>query len=250
MKYPCGIIRDLLPLYHDEVCNDESKSAVERHLSECEECRRYYNAMKSENTFAECKEQKDEEKPLINSLKSVKRRINRRNKIIIACSFAAIAMCFLAFEILFNVPLKKVDLDDVSVSANVYPMGELAKTPAPNAGTGVKISSHENDGSESYTITFPELFDSEITVTQDVMEKNGYVSVISWSSSYFLREIKYDADRNENGGVLYVTAFKTTVLNNKAQSYNQKIVNLEMKKISKIVYVEDDGTEKILWENK
>lgn len=250
MKYPCGIIRDLLPLYHDEVCNDESKSAVESHLSECEECRRYYNAMKSENTFAGCKEQKDEEKPLINSLKSVKRRINKRNKIIIACSFAAIAMCFVAFEILFNVPLKKVDLDDVSVSVEVYPMNELVKNPSADGSMEVKISSDKNDSSSVFTITVPELSDSEIGVTQDVIDKSGYVSVVSWSSPYFLREIKYDAERNENGGTLYITAFKTTVLNNKAQPYNQKIVNMEMKKISKIVYVEDDGTEKILWENK
>lgn len=27
MTYPCGIIRDLLPLYIDDVCNEESKQA-------------------------------------------------------------------------------------------------------------------------------------------------------------------------------------------------------------------------------
>lgn len=42
MKIPCGIIRDLLPLYHDNVCSEESKDMVEEHLSECEDCRSYY----------------------------------------------------------------------------------------------------------------------------------------------------------------------------------------------------------------
>lgn len=39
MKTVCAIIKDLLPLYHDEVCSEESRALVEQHLSECEECR-------------------------------------------------------------------------------------------------------------------------------------------------------------------------------------------------------------------
>lgn len=38
MKYPCEMVRDLLPLYHDEVCSDSSKKIVEEHLEECESC--------------------------------------------------------------------------------------------------------------------------------------------------------------------------------------------------------------------
>ena len=45
MMYPCGIIKDLLPLYIDDVCNEESRQAVQTHLSECETCRKCYEAM-------------------------------------------------------------------------------------------------------------------------------------------------------------------------------------------------------------
>ncbi len=34
----CGIVKDLLPLYADDVCSIESKKLVAEHLSECEEC--------------------------------------------------------------------------------------------------------------------------------------------------------------------------------------------------------------------
>ena len=34
----CAIVKDLLPLYADEVCSFESKKFVAEHLSECEEC--------------------------------------------------------------------------------------------------------------------------------------------------------------------------------------------------------------------
>ena len=39
MKISCDVISDLLPLYHDGVCNEASKKLVEEHLSECDSCR-------------------------------------------------------------------------------------------------------------------------------------------------------------------------------------------------------------------
>lgn len=39
MKVTCEIVEDLLPLYVDNVCSNQSKQAVETHLQECEKCR-------------------------------------------------------------------------------------------------------------------------------------------------------------------------------------------------------------------
>lgn len=38
MKMNCNVIRDLLPLYADQICSDESKKLVEEHLAECGDC--------------------------------------------------------------------------------------------------------------------------------------------------------------------------------------------------------------------
>ena len=38
MKTDCNIIRDLLPLYADDACSDESRELVEAHLQECADC--------------------------------------------------------------------------------------------------------------------------------------------------------------------------------------------------------------------
>lgn len=35
----CKIIEDLLPLYVDEICSDDSRTIVEHHVAECNECR-------------------------------------------------------------------------------------------------------------------------------------------------------------------------------------------------------------------
>lgn len=39
MSKQCKIVGDLLPLYHDGVCSDESRQMVEDHLSGCSACR-------------------------------------------------------------------------------------------------------------------------------------------------------------------------------------------------------------------
>ena len=45
MKYPCAIINDLLPLYADGVCSEESRQAVMEHLKDCACCRKEYEKM-------------------------------------------------------------------------------------------------------------------------------------------------------------------------------------------------------------
>lgn len=40
MKLDCKVIEDLLPLYLDNMCSEQSRKMVEEHLAECEECRR------------------------------------------------------------------------------------------------------------------------------------------------------------------------------------------------------------------
>ncbi len=43
----CGVVGDLLPLYIDECCSEESRSIVESHLKECEDCKAVFESMSS-----------------------------------------------------------------------------------------------------------------------------------------------------------------------------------------------------------
>ncbi len=47
-KENCEIVRDLLPIYIDNVCSDESRRLVSEHLESCVECKRLYENMNSE----------------------------------------------------------------------------------------------------------------------------------------------------------------------------------------------------------
>lgn len=39
MNITCEIIRDLLPLYHDNVCSEDSSQLIKEHLSTCPQCK-------------------------------------------------------------------------------------------------------------------------------------------------------------------------------------------------------------------
>ena len=243
MTYPCGIIRDLLPLYIDDVCNEESKQAVYNHLSECEKCRSYYETMKSTEGFVEKKSNNSEDGKMANSLKNVKNTINKKIRNIVLCAVSAVLVVIVGFNILFNVAIKNVSLEDITVFANVYSLAELIENPASEVpvSESVTIFSDENDNSEEIQVKIPEL--GTITLTEDTIEKCQYATVISVGSEYFLRTIESEVKDN----TIYITAFKTTLLNNKAQDYQKQVYSLELQKINRVVFVESDGTETVLW---
>ncbi|MBO5896977.1 MAG: zf-HC2 domain-containing protein [Clostridia bacterium] len=47
----CGIIKDLLPLYVDNVCSNETKDVVEEHINECNSCSEYCSSLKNAPTL-------------------------------------------------------------------------------------------------------------------------------------------------------------------------------------------------------
>ena len=243
MTYPCGIIRDLLPLYIDDVCNEESKQAVENHLSECEKCRNYYKSMKSTEGFVAKENDNSEDMKMANNLKNVKSKINKKIRNIVLGAVAAMVFVIVGVTLLFNVALKEVSPDDVIVSANVYSFEELIENSASNVpnSESVTIYSDDSDNSQKIEVRIPEI--GEITVTEDTIEKNKYVTVFSVSSEYFIRTIKHEI----KGDTIYISAFKTTLLNNKAESYQKTMTSLQFSEINRIVFVEDDGKEIVLW---
>lgn len=58
MKVPCEVIQDLLPLYADEACSEESGRMVREHLQECGECGRMLERLKSHEIEEDLKSEK------------------------------------------------------------------------------------------------------------------------------------------------------------------------------------------------
>lgn len=69
MKYPCGLIQDLLPLYVEDMASGESKAAVEEHLQECTSCQKVLESLRKPEKVPQ---------PEIVPLRKVKRSISAR----------------------------------------------------------------------------------------------------------------------------------------------------------------------------
>ena len=93
-KQTCGMIRDLLPLYAENMCSEESRQAVAAHLAECKACS---DALRKMNTEVRVKADDD-----IAVMKRIKRRI-RIEKIVIGAVVTAVlllALWLLCFTLL------------------------------------------------------------------------------------------------------------------------------------------------------
>ena len=79
----CGVIRDLLPSYVEQLTDSETKELVEQHLADCEECRKVVENMKNNEKMSPVIQ--GEEKAELDFLKKNK----KRTRLIVWCSIVA-----------------------------------------------------------------------------------------------------------------------------------------------------------------
>lgn len=72
MKLSCKVIEDMLPMYYDGVCSEESAALVEEHLQECPHCSRILSELRSDIVIPE--KNVDDMKPLKKIQKSYKKK--------------------------------------------------------------------------------------------------------------------------------------------------------------------------------
>lgn len=116
-SYPCEVIRDLLPLYYDEVCSTESGRAVLSHLAKCEECRKEYEKLCDSREIETAYDEEDNER-ITDSFKQVKRRNGKRSLLIalgavLAVSAAAAAVLTYCLKPIYPEQKKQVASPDV-----------------------------------------------------------------------------------------------------------------------------------------
>ena len=71
MKLSCKVIEDMLPMYYDGVCSEESAALVEEHVKECSRCSHILEELRSE--IAASEKNMDDIKPLKKIQKSYKK---------------------------------------------------------------------------------------------------------------------------------------------------------------------------------
>ena len=79
MKCSCEIIKDLLPLYVDHVCSDESIELIDQHLLECEKCKSYMNSLRESQDVETAAYDEEKESRKVKMMLRMKKKILFRN---------------------------------------------------------------------------------------------------------------------------------------------------------------------------
>lgn len=147
-RITCDIIRDLLPLYIDEVCSAGSRALVEEHLQNCRACKAEYEAVSKREFFYDAKE-----KEVLDGLSKRWKR-SKRKTLFVGAAIALIA-ALLVGMIAFGCSMKVIPAGEMAVSSlSRLENGDLAFILQTADGTGIRELSHyEMDGTLYITAT-------------------------------------------------------------------------------------------------
>ena len=109
-KQTCEMIRDLLPLYADGVCSEESRKAVNEHLASCKECSDMLQKMNQKVAIAAETD--------ITAVKKIKKRIFL-GKLILTLVSAAAAFGLLFGGYIYAVTDCSMDYEKYNLAENI-----------------------------------------------------------------------------------------------------------------------------------
>ena len=97
MKLNCNIVDDLLPLYLEDICSEDSKAALEEHLQECFACGEKLARMRNSDIIPQTRKQ-ERKFPMVDYAGKVKRHRMRIGLFVTFISVLAaclLSLCFL-----------------------------------------------------------------------------------------------------------------------------------------------------------
>ena len=224
----CEVICDLIPLYVDNVCSNESRVLIEEHLKDCEACRQLYEAMKTDFEIPDDKEQRQEDAKVI---KRVKQRIWIERVVI------SLLVLLVTGTVMFGVTLKLtashknmndvVNLEDVSIEEDEK--GNLWLVRSGNATMASLILP------EIYSPDGEVVFSDSQKVYNKIEENGAYQMKVVFYESPLIYKIQEMMDVDLG-----------TVDGEKSQLVSKE--NIE--KYALIIIEQPVGTQKVLWEKE
>lgn len=116
----CNIVRDILPLYVDDVVCDDTKIMIEEHLEHCDDCKKELKKLMQDVVLPVSPETQIQE---AQPLKEFKKRIGRKQRIIAFISvLITVAVLVSGWYVLF-IHGFPVESDSVAVSTEFQPGG-------------------------------------------------------------------------------------------------------------------------------
>lgn len=222
----CDIVMDLLPLYVDGVCSEESKKIVEEHLKHCEECKQFLENMQTEVNVSKDTKQRETD---IRILKKMKKRIWIERlvlSVVVVCIAIVIESSCFFYSLKMQNMNDVVDLEEVSVVQDEE--GNLWLERSGNASLAQMISL------EFYTTEGePVLAASKNIYNKRDKNATYQVRVVFMESSLNFQLQKW------SGMQIGTTEERSKICDKE-----------KLKQCSEIIIEQSNGTEKVLWEKE
>lgn len=213
----CDIVMDLLPLYADDVCSEESRKEVEEHIKGCTSCKSTLEKLRKKVSISP---QKDAE-----VLKRIKKRLRIEKLVVVLIS--ATVLVFVLLGTLFYLINSdcSMDIERYDIPNNVY-VSEV---------DGMLMLCVKG-GASSFDSVYPTFSDTNgnhLTYDKDY-DKNSKNGI-----GYTLKQRKISRFSYVDMGNLYSFAYQVGT-----------VEKLKEKNIEKIFYYDDvNNKEFILWES-
>ena len=156
MKLSCKVIEDMLPMYYDKVCSEESAELIEEHLKECPHCSHILSELRSDITIPE--KLVDDIKPLRKIQKSYK-KMRMRWMIAITVILVLIPMVFLGWNEYSKQGIAISNLDELAC-ANAF-MKALTSAEYDKAFSYWDIEAKKHEWVESDNFEIEDLMNFE-----------------------------------------------------------------------------------------
>lgn len=232
-KIPCEIIRDLLPLYQDDICSEKSRIAIEKHMKECESCRTYLKRMECEIPIEvyEAEGTNEEWNAFREFSEKVSRKLNKRivmacGVVFLICMMLTVALSSDAFQ---SYHLSRIAAEDIKAE-EVYELkdGRLY----------VHVKSKRRITGLSYPQTDMDT-DTETAVGKDA------VGATREQKNTVTYEVSMDSSINPFAGLMYITSKEAAYV---IPFEDGQIVTENGTKVSEFDYIGKSGEKKILWQ--
>lgn len=190
-KITCEVVKDLLPLYVDDVLSSDSRALVEEHLKTCSECANLCNNLKSDDSFALTKNENDKA-----AIKKIKKKI--QTKRIVTALVSALCIAAVAFGIFYGVVIKesyipyeesglKVSDDSLQTDRDFYKSYGMYTPDGKTCFIYMTTTAYTSMKGQDRVTTIEDLSDEGRRM--DIMDEDGITdSVLINSEIYYVSE--------------------------------------------------------------
>lgn len=191
MNLSCDIIRDLLPLYHDGICSDDSKAMVVEHLKGCERCHEELQSIDANINVPHISPQ------IENSMKAASAAWKKSKK---KSFFKGILIAVTICAVLIGGFVGITQWKCIPVSADVLEVTELSQLLDGSIVFHLFINDNKNLYFTKYTTTTDGCF--YLTPMHSVIETTRVYDVGGFSKYHVFHPPGYDAERIASGIIL------------------------------------------------